>query len=882
MYFYGSFLTQSGETVTVHIVTGNSREQQVEIGGEGSGIFFTTDPVEIESSVNDTFDHLLHNQATIRLLTRDFIPDFFTPSCTDAVVNIFKGDRCMFAGFIEPQVYSQNYNELYDELELSGIDVLSALQYSRYRDVGRAGVDYQAIKMNAGQRSFADIINELLSLINYTDITGGHATEILYDGSKAMTASGERFGIFNDMYLSELLFLGDEEDDVWQQDEILENMLKYLNLHIIQEGFKFYIFSWETLLSGKRIEWSNRSFTQPAEVEINLANAAGADTSFSIGEIYNQISLTCKVEGVERLITSPLDSDCLTSSYSNKQLYMTEYSSDGEGVRAINAFGDMITGKETDYENAVVTDWYIQVRDNTQWLFPESGTGKNLIEEYCRDNSDQQTLPNKFPAESASAIFSLGKVVKKMDKKDNSPVSKIDMDDYLVVSVNGNGKNGELECYPNADTLLRDAPRAVYTGGTSGCVFSPADDVTTNYIVLSGDIILNPVMEFTASFASLEQNPWPTPPSWNPIWHKTVPSRTNGDGRYYTQKYYKAATPSDEPVVDRGVVRGLVPFTETGEQLYEFKYSAIGDGTDTISKVAVLACMLIIGDKCVVETGTQGQTSDFEWRQYKPREECADDEEYYQQCFTIGFDPKIGDELIGTSFKFQNNISYQLGLDTEGIAIPIRKSDCVSGKVQFIILGPVNTLWGDISRRHKTWFRSTKWTEKSVPLLAHVSSIFLKSFEVKVFSDNGFVSNEDNNDIVYVSDAHPAFLNEKDDITFNISSALTSEECRELGVSNGVNLSTPSDGEGLGVVNIYDRHRGVQAKPEQLYVDSYYTEYHAPRVIMTQKITDSDDRVSLFNHFIHPALGKRFFVQSISRNLIEGYAELTLKEIWND
>ncbi len=124
----------------MHIVTDNNRAKQVEIGDDGSGIFFTDDPVEIRHSVNDTFDHLLRSQATIRLLTRDFVKDFFCTSCMDAVVNIYRGDRCIFAGFIEPQAYSQGYNEVYDELELTCIDALSALQYSKYRNVGSLGV----------------------------------------------------------------------------------------------------------------------------------------------------------------------------------------------------------------------------------------------------------------------------------------------------------------------------------------------------------------------------------------------------------------------------------------------------------------------------------------------------------------------------------------------------------------------------------------------------------------------------------------------------------------------------------------------------------------------------------------------------------------------
>ena len=125
MYIHGAFINKIGDTITVHIVTNGDRTKEVEIGGEESGLYFTAeDPVEIESKVNDTFDHLLKYQASIKLLTNSFITDFFCASARDAVVNIYKNDTCIFAGFIEPQAYSQDYNEVYDELDISCIDVL--------------------------------------------------------------------------------------------------------------------------------------------------------------------------------------------------------------------------------------------------------------------------------------------------------------------------------------------------------------------------------------------------------------------------------------------------------------------------------------------------------------------------------------------------------------------------------------------------------------------------------------------------------------------------------------------------------------------------------------------------------------------------------------
>lgn len=891
MYLHGHFYNQREERIEVHILTGGDRTKETVIGEKNGELSFTDDPVELTSQVNDTFDHLLCQQATVRLLARNFVPDFFCASCRDAVVNIYREGECLFAGFIEPQSYSQGYNEEFDEIELSCIDALTALQYAKYRDVGSLGVLYNVVKAEAEQRTFLAMLKEILGGVTAElDIVGGNAMRYLYDGSKAVDdLAGNHYAIFGQLTVSELLFLGDEEDDVWQQDEVLEEILKYLNLHIVQDGFTFYLFSWESVKGDERIYWrdllTGASVTTARQTtDIVTGLVTDTDTTISVGEVYNKIMLTAKVESMESVIESPLDNDLLKSPFSNKQKYMTEYSSDGEGSKAINAFDAMTHGQETSYSGGCVTDWYVQMMNNSQWLFPKSGSG-NLMEEYCSEGRNQHILPNWLAKNQGAAIMALGKVEKKTDGQDNSPTSKVEMTNYLVVSVNGNCDDKEATTYPNTNSLKAGIPRAVYNGSMTGGVFSPTDEGTTNYIVLSGKLVLNPVMALTDTYKAIynyDGGIWGNIFSGIKKWSgMTVPSRNNGDGRYYTQQWWKAALPNETVAWDMETAHGFVPFTDTGPQLYEFKYSAIGDGSDHISKVGVLACMLIIGDKCVVEKGTEGQVTDFEWRKYKTLEECSNEDEYYQQCFTIGFDPKIGDKIVGTKFDLQNNVNYELGIDAEGIAIPIKKADKVSGRVKFMILGPVNALWDVVTRRHKTWFRHTKWNSTTIPLLAHVSSIMVEQFEVKIYSDNGLVNNTGDNDLVYMSDTKESFVNVKDDIEMKINSALTAAECQALDVTDSVKMSTPLNTlTGEGLLAVYDYSRGMSAKPEQLYVDYYYKEWHAPRVVMTQKLTDTDGGiVSLFAHYRHPMMDKTFFVQGISRNLEEGYAEMTLKEI---
>lgn len=897
MYIHGSFLSQQSDTITVHIVTGNDRTQTIEIGTEKADVYFSEDPAEIENEVNDTFDVLLRNSAKIRLLCGNLITNLFSTSCRDAVVNIYKNDTCIFAGFIEPQTLSQPYNNRWDELELNCIDALSALQYSKYKNVGALGVIYAFVKAAAAQRSFYDIATEILQGVTEgLDILGNQNIKFWYDGSKAVDAqTANRYQVFRQLSISDLLFLGDDESDVWQQDEVLEELLKYLNLHIVQDGFNFYIFSWESVkATPDKIIWhdivanSTKTTAQQA-VTIALANVADCDTTISIGDVYNQLLLTAKVENIESVIESPLDDDLLVSPYINKQKYLTEYSSDGEGKTAYNAFYAMTHNQKTTYGAGAITDWYLQVMRNKQWTFPMKGnTDIDIVDYFGSEGTNQHALPDWLGQAPGAAIMALGSVKMNTANDDNSPTSKVNMTNYLAVSVNGNGiDNDENKTYPSVADIQKNIPYAVYTGNKAGGVFSPSDDKTTNYIVLSGKVILNPIMRQTNTYTKLHNKEWhgglPIGLKENEIyvWHQTVPSRNNGDGRYYTRQYWQAETPDKEVSWHEGADSGFYPYTGEGPEEYEFKYSAVGDSTDTISKVAVLACMLVIGDKCVVETGTDGQTTDFVWQKYKERSECQSDDEYYQQCFTIGFDPKIGDKLVGTEFSIQNNIDYKMGIDAEGIAIPITKGDKISGQVRFMILGPVNATWDAITRRHPTFFRHTKWSSSSVPLLAHVSSILIKSFEVKVYSDNGLISNgNDDNDIIYMSDTKETFVNKKDDLEFKINSALTATECAQLGVSNTVKLSTPLNiSTGDGVLEVYDRNGNVKAKPEQIYVDSYYTEYHKPCIVMEQKLRDIDNVVSLFNHYRHEALGKEFFVQGIGRNLIEGRADLTLKEI---
>lgn len=888
MLYIGEFLTQGGETCRVEITTGGDRTTRLDIGGAGSGVLFTANPVETTCEVNDTFDHLFRTSATIRLLTRGYIPDLFSCSAFEAEVVIYVGNTNIFTGFVDPRTYSQPFSDVYDELELNCIDLLSALQYVPY---GGEGVAYDTLRERAGQRTFLSIVEEILS-----HSFAGHGSCLLtWDGSLQLPDSTGT--PFSGLSISELLFLGDDEDGKWTMQEVLEEILRYLNLHASQEGLCIRIYSLDTLkgtapvkwqtLDGKTVETAARR-----EVTISTAIASGTDTRLSVNEVYNRIELTCEPTDVETVVESPLDESSRISPYPAMQLYMTEYidtleQNAGDAGERVKKMID--NGRPLWPEN-IRRDWYIRMHDSMKWKFLLHGAPEARdVREYFASGRNQEEVLTLLASLPGSCLASFGRMEYKESSKDNSLTPRVDMDPCLVIAVNGNGKDTEGESYPSAESLTRSVPVAEYTAGFSGGTFSPADDETTNYIVISGKIKLMPRLQESESKAYYGKRwnevTWPDVSGMNDTFGKwalmdflgTNPCK-NGT-RIYVCRWWDCTTPYSQPV-DSSHSPGFWPPVDDVQAQYPFNYSAIGNGADTISKVSVLECMLIIGDKCVVETGTQGQTSDFEWRTYKPREACADDDEYYAQSFSIGFDPKIGDNLIGEEFDIQNNLSFEMGLDLEGTAIPVRRRDKVSGKVTFRILGPVNLMWNNVTRRHRTFFRPVKWGDGNIPLMAHVSSIVVKDFEVIVATDNGLVSDTGDGDIIYVSDTDERYVNVRDDLTFRITTALTREERLKLGISDSVKLSAPvcvSTEEPL--LKIKNLMTGDTAKPEQLYVDARWREWHAPRVSLEQKVRTSSGVALLENIFRHPALpGKRFWCVGMSRNVMENWTNLNLKE----
>lgn len=887
-------------------------EVSLEIGSSPDGLFeenqnfqvyFSTDAVEVTTeSPEDTFAPIIKHSATVNLLTKTYIGQYFwSESPIDIRAEIFRNKEIIFSGFVTQGSYSQSYADCYDELNISCVDYLSVLEYYNYADISH---NYDSYKTSATNVSFQNIFNNLL--IDGLDFNLGQKSSLYYDQSKDSVLLKNT--IFDDIEFSELNFLGDDEDSVDTKEDVLSKILTYLNLHIVQLGKDYLIFDWDFInnvsegLSSYIDLWDrSKTFTKSLLTSANYPELikrfhySSSSTNLSIADVYNKIQVNCSLDSTDDAIVSPFDNEITTKIYPRKYLYQTEILSPGKGFGAAKEFLEYVkyNDKSVD-DDFTVIDYYIQQISNPAWtLYGGHDVQEDFtvvhqdILKYVPYNSKGEAykayyIPSEFPERfGVTALYSIGCIQKKQADI-NSDMSKISpnslqMSPYIVISVNGNGDNSENGHKPTDQNLIDAVPIAEYTGNISGGVYSPTDDDTINYMIFTGKIMFVPRVwsELTYVWDVVKQFD-----NFMSLLTLTVPYYKDDGKTFRTNKFYTVDNPvsiQDDSKFD-GSSRDFTdqrrsPYLDLSfvnsqdkAKWFQYNYTRLEDGSgssiDNIKKLSVFECQLVIGDKTFVETVNSDGSSTYSWETYNPDY----DKTVNQQSFTLGIDPNKGDYILGQDFEIENNITFDMNLGSnKGFAIPIKKSDNLKGNIVFKILGPFQLQWNDITKRHKTMFRHTKYTDHYKYVLANCSSIVIKDFNCKLISDNSGLEVNNEKDLIYVSTEDKKFTNSYE-TDFDITSGLSSQECYEKQINNKIYMNYPVTTKGEVVTKIVNKNYQVatnpdnqspiylQDKPEKFYIDQYFREYSKPRIIfqvpVREKLFTNKPMIDLFGSFV--------------------------------
>jgi hypothetical protein len=869
MEIKGTFKNVNDETIQVRIWSLEGTFTYDIDTAKDKAIYFDIDPVEIETNCDDAFTEIIIKDCKINLMTKMYLGDYlFSTGLTDIKVevkNLTRGNY-IFCGFVEPEIYSQGYAYHYETLSIHCLDSLGILQYIPYTHTPTS-TDYDLYKSNLGIIPFRDVLEHIFEDANVL-IEDGVAKPLqwLYVGSN----NSNTMNISNDLVqtsINEQLFLGDEESDCMTKEEALSEILKYFNLHAVQEGEYIYLFNRDILkydgtvktYSYSDLGGSGNASGLVRHITLTTNDYASDDTTISTDDVYNQIQVKCEREVMDDFIVSPLESDYMTSPFYNKQYYCRIYHS-------------------TDSETYTYEHWFLRYKESLNWHFKNNFT-------YNEQNPINQwsILSSLKTYDYSAALISFGNV--SADTRSGytpmffTEIKQIpSMSDYLVISVNGNDDVDSLKALVNGedtDSMVASDGIMKYELNTNG-VYSPTSSRVTNYIVFSGDVLYQGLVTSEPIIAEYNK-------------------KYNWYARGFVHNIHD--TDINHPdLMNPDITSCIMPPTDSAVEFSKFTKMNFDDGngnTVTVDKIPVLQCVLKIGDKYLSENFVPKYDIVYdEQNQWYGLKKITHEWTTTPSTFALYVQPEIDSAIIGKKHSMINEVSANMQIDVQGQAIPIRYEDNLSGKIEFKILGPYNIDCNYQTEKKNGWWKSlwgdkTDTVTKETSLLGNTEAIFIDKFEVKFVTDNGKINLLKDADLVYYSAENNRYINKKDDIDFKINSGLTFEQSQQMNIMNLPAIGNPTMNNSVVTTFL----NGI--KPEHAYIDYYYNEYATPKIKLQTTVRnfsnlmddgDLSTLAALTPHLKTWTVGnyfkdKTFYTLSASYDVKNNTSNLSLKEL---
>ena len=842
VYIYGKFKDIAEQDVYVDIwSSGYNSSSTFEIeDSENADIYFSDDPIHITADSDNITDELIKHTCSISFLSKVWLGDYlFASNPDDIKVLVYTNNTILFAGFATPVSFSQDFSQQYNEFTLECIDLVTRLNYYYYLNN-----NYDLALLNAGIPTFREAINRMHLSYTFNSPRKSVTTNSIY-----VTSDKTKFSNKLNLRFNDLVFLGGSENDIRMEDEALESMLRYFGWRIVQQGATIMLYDPSELLRSHGTKATYNLSNNASYDYYNFNNTTeirefpNSLYDISMSDVYSQMKIMCKTTSVDNPIQSMFNTDdIINNRYSSRSLYMTELGHDGSKY---SPFKSILTNKSisgTSDSKAWSKEWYFRFLTNNNWIFNDAN-GNNIENlnyanqcqymQYLRDNSGSSLLCELTSYDKVTA-----------DKQNVE--SKSQSNKYVYISVNGNGSDDISNRYPTYDNVHNDNGMIVYNN-YQNVNFSSSDSNTTNYLVFTGKIQYIPrvgtsrirkanskntkvvveIDEHNTTFKDLYDNKDSTYMIWEAAsgWYNTNPvvpveyekvAKSPFSKHYYTQLFHGFESSFGmSPIVD---------LENSPSNKLQYNYSCEGSDSDNISKLSILVCKLQIGSKYLKENFTTDRTpSTYSW--------VSDS----SATFTLGIDPQIGDNILGTEFDLANNISKENNLDVQGMAIPIPFGTNLAGELKFSIIGLVDAEWDEVTKKTKRFLGikiGTKWKTTSHFILSHVQSVVLKDLNITLVTDGGGIQSLEDKDLVYISDENADFVRNIYDIDFDIHTGLTSEEAYDLNMGNSINMNTVYNNDNSICTGIVSSKDAKTKKAEIDYIDRYYDFFANPQKII--------------------------------------------------
>lgn len=279
----------------------NEKTYRIEIkqdnySGTATELVCTSSPFIVEYKVSGMlYEPSRFSTAKLTLFTSDYLSELFTTSYQQLKINLLKDGSVVWTGFINPEIYTQDYSSVNFSLDIECISALASLEYINY-------------SLSGTTVSFLDIITHCVvaSKGDYNNVFIPHAYQ----------------EPLNNLLISNSNFF-DEDQKPMKLKEAIEEVCKFLNWTITEKDGNIYFLDADYIKKGQTeyIKYDNLMLNP---VLVNLSNSVidlvnlvndksvNVDNTISLEGGFNKINIIASDYEVDKNTLYPeLDTDVL-------------------------------------------------------------------------------------------------------------------------------------------------------------------------------------------------------------------------------------------------------------------------------------------------------------------------------------------------------------------------------------------------------------------------------------------------------------------------------------------------------------------------------------------------------------------------------------------
>lgn len=322
--YYSSFKDINENNIKIEIHKDTTSTVQAE------ELLLSADAVSIQYESDNIFQPLKQSAASINILTTKVLNDLYTGKLNDIQIRIYKNNNLFWLGYQTPNLYSSSYNDIYDELTLECIDTIAQLDNIQYEYI-------------TGKNKITSFIDILYWILDKTD--GEKLINNIYIHTSLSIDNNKN--ILNKLSIQERNFF-DEDNESEKSKEVLEDMMSFLGMTLIQYQNSYYIIDYEAIKKGNNqfIRYNRTTKTNTATTvsleKRNLMDVgiAEADASISLGEIYNKINIIANTNSINDVIPDAIEDeeDIINQNEDPNKYYISTQTIDEKNYTLLNAY----------------------------------------------------------------------------------------------------------------------------------------------------------------------------------------------------------------------------------------------------------------------------------------------------------------------------------------------------------------------------------------------------------------------------------------------------------------------------------------------------------------------------------------------------------------